>query len=124
MILTQTCFGLFISFSSFQNKARQQGEHESLHRDLIVGFGDWGFEPMELASPFPENEGSIHIWHGSDDKMIAVDLQRYVAERLPWARYHECAGCGHLFVHLQRWSDAILKALLLGEEPERPAASG
>uniref|UniRef100_A0A1D1Z4N5 Arylesterase n=1 Tax=Anthurium amnicola TaxID=1678845 RepID=A0A1D1Z4N5_9ARAE len=108
------------------NKARQQGEHESLHRDLMLAFGDWGFEPMHLPDPFPAgNRGSsVHIWHGSDDRMIAAELQRHVAGTLPWVRYHECAGCGHLFVYLQSWSDAILKALLLGEEAEQPAASG
>lgn len=36
-----------------QSKATQQGVHESLYRDLMVGFDKWGFEPMGPANPSP-----------------------------------------------------------------------
>ncbi|GKU98364.1 hypothetical protein SLEP1_g11377 [Rubroshorea leprosula] len=34
-------------------QVRQQGEYESLHCDIIVGFGNWEFDPMSLENPFP-----------------------------------------------------------------------
>ncbi|KAJ0613151.1 hypothetical protein HanHA300_Chr01g0035051 [Helianthus annuus] len=44
-----------------KEQVRQQGEYESIHRDLNIGFGTWEFDPTEIKNPFPENEGSVHI---------------------------------------------------------------
>ncbi|KAI3738143.1 hypothetical protein L2E82_28162 [Cichorium intybus] len=98
-----------------EGQVRQQGEYESLHRDLNIGFGTWEFDPMEIENPFPKNEGSVHIWMGDEDKIVPVTLQRYIAQQLPWIKYHELKGAGHLFPYAHGISDAILKALLLGE---------
>ncbi|CAK9149224.1 unnamed protein product [Ilex paraguariensis] len=93
----------------------QQGEFESLHRDLMVGFGRWEFDPMDLKNPFTDGEeGSVHLWQGDEDGLVSVPLQRYIAAKLPWIHYHELPGAGHLFVLAEGMSDAILKALLLG----------
>ncbi|XP_058107947.1 uncharacterized protein LOC131251311 [Magnolia sinica] len=99
-----------------QDKARQQGDYESLHRDLMVGFGKWSFDPMDLNNPFPHNEGSVHIWQGYEDKVIPVALQRYVSKRLPWIQYHELPDGGHLLLKADGVSDNILRALVLGEK--------
>ncbi|CAA7405373.1 unnamed protein product [Spirodela intermedia] len=111
-----------------ENKARLQGVHESLHRDMMVAFGDWGFDPLtDLAEPCSGEEGgaaaatAVHLWHGREDRLFPVELLRHVAARLPWIRYHECADCGHLFVHNQTWSDAILRDLLA--RPGQPQPS-
>ncbi|CAH1435121.1 unnamed protein product [Lactuca virosa] len=98
-----------------EGQIRQQGEYESLHRDLNIGFGTWEFDPMEIENPFPNNKGSIDIWMGDDDKIVPVTLQRYIAKQLPWINYHELKGAGHLFPYADGISDAILKALLLGK---------
>ncbi|CAA6668508.1 unnamed protein product [Spirodela intermedia] len=107
---------------------RLQGVHESLHRDMMVAFGDWGFDPLtDLAEPCSGEEGgaaaatAVHLWHGREDRLFPVELLRHVAARLPWIRYHECADCGHLFVHNQTWSDAILRDLLA--RPGQPQPS-
>ncbi|KAI7748782.1 hypothetical protein M8C21_033586, partial [Ambrosia artemisiifolia] len=55
-----------------KTQPRQQGEYESLHRDLIIAFGKWEFDPMELENPFPNNEGSVHVWQGDDDRFVPV----------------------------------------------------
>ncbi|XP_058092418.1 uncharacterized protein LOC131238838 [Magnolia sinica] len=102
--------------SVFQDKARQQGDYESLHRDLIVGLGKWGFDPMDLNNPFPHNKGSVHIWQGYEDKIIPVALQRYVSKRLPWIQYHELPDSGHLLAQANGVTDTILRALVLGEK--------
>lgn len=102
--------------TSYAAQVRQQGEYESLHRDLFVGFGNWEFSPMDLENPFPNNEGSVHLWHGDDDRMVPVKLQRYIAQQLPWIHYHELPGAGHLFPQAEGMANSIIKAMLLGEK--------
>ncbi|KAH9317153.1 hypothetical protein KI387_018922, partial [Taxus chinensis] len=75
--------------------AIQQGVFESLHRDMMVMFGKWEFDPMDLKNPFPNNEGSVHLWQGDEDALVPVLLQRYIAEKLPWIHYHELPEAGH-----------------------------
>ncbi|MQL76084.1 hypothetical protein Taro_008468 [Colocasia esculenta] len=112
-----------------REQVTRQGIHESLYRDLMVAFGDWGFEPMQLADPFPRHAdggssssssaaAAVHVWQGGDDRILDPEVQRYVARKLPWVRYHECSDCGHLFVHMEVWSNAMLRALVLGPEQE------
>ncbi|XP_076900901.1 uncharacterized protein LOC143555185 [Bidens hawaiensis] len=98
-----------------EGQIRQQGDYESVHRDLNIGFGSWEFDPTEIENPFTENEGSVHIWMGDEDKYVPVTLQRYIARQLPWIKYHEVTGGGHMFSYADGKSDAILKALLLGQ---------
>ncbi|KAG2327926.1 hypothetical protein Bca4012_036960 [Brassica carinata] len=95
---------------------RQQGEYESIHRDLKVGFSSWEFDPLDLQDPFPNNNGSVHLWHGDEDMFVPVKLQRYIASKLPWIRYHELSGSGHLLPYVEGLTDKITKSLLVGEE--------
>ncbi|XP_038710709.1 uncharacterized protein LOC120005251 [Tripterygium wilfordii] len=95
---------------------RQQGDFESIHRDLKIVFGKPEYDPMDLENPFPNNEGSVHVWQGDEDfRLVPPILQRYVAKRLPWLRYHELKGAGHLFPFDSGMSEVILKTLVLGE---------
>lgn len=98
-----------------QAQIRQQGEFESIHRDMMIGIKAWEFDPMDLEDPFPNNEGSVHIWQGNEDGLVSVVLQRYVAERLPWVRYQELKGSGHMFPYADGMGDKIMKTFLLGE---------
>lgn len=91
----------------------QQGEFESFHRDMIVGFGKVEFDPMDLKNPFANGEGSVHLWHGNEDGLVPVALQRYIAEKLPWIHYHEIPNAGHLVMFDNK--EAILKELLTGD---------
>lgn len=79
---------------------------------MMIGFGKWEFDPMDLENPFPDNEGSVHLWQGDEDKMVPVSLQRYIAQRLPWINYHEISGSGHMFPYIPETCEAIIKALL------------
>ncbi|CAN4096102.1 unnamed protein product [Withania somnifera] len=63
----------------------QQGEFESLHRDLIIGFGKPEFDPMDMKDPFPNNESNVYLWHG------------VYCKKIPWINYHELHDAGHLF---------------------------
>ncbi|CAK9134541.1 unnamed protein product [Ilex paraguariensis] len=96
-------------------QVRQQGEFESLHRDMMVGFGTWEFDPMDLENPFPNNEGSVHLWHGDDDGVVPVMLQRYISQQLPWIHYHEIPGAGHMFPFANGMTYKIMRALLNAE---------
>ncbi|KAL3620188.1 hypothetical protein CASFOL_035100 [Castilleja foliolosa] len=94
-------------------KAIQQGAHESLHRDLMVAFGRWEFEPTDINDPFPGNEGRVHIWHGYEDKVFPFELNRYLSKQIPWITYHEVADAGHLLVYNKTHCEAIFKTLVL-----------
>ncbi|XP_044462309.1 uncharacterized protein LOC123193400 isoform X2 [Mangifera indica] len=96
-----------------KSQVLQQGEFESNHRDMMIGFGSWEFDPMDLRNPFPDGEGTVHIWQGDEDRLVPVILQRYIANKLPWIQYHELPGSGHFFPVLDGMSESILKALLL-----------
>ena len=82
---------------------------------MNTGFGKWEFDPMEIENPFPNNEGSVHIWMGDEDVLVPVTLQRYIAQQLPWINYHELTGAGHMFPYADGIADAILKGLLIGK---------
>lgn len=99
-----------------QVQAKQQGEYESVLRDMMVGFGTWEFDPLDLKNPFAGKEGSVHLWQGDEDRLVPVELQRHIAEKLPWIHYHELPGAGHLFPAADGISEAILKALLIEEK--------
>ncbi|KAJ8510191.1 hypothetical protein OPV22_000625 [Ensete ventricosum] len=99
----------------YRAQVRQQGDFESIHRDMMVNFGRWDFSPLELDNPFPNNEGSVHLWHGAEDLIVPVILSRYISQKLPWVHYHELPDAGHLFPMADGMSDAIVKALLLGD---------
>lgn len=100
----------------YQAQVKQQGVHESILRDMKVGFGSWEFDPMDLKDPFPNNEGSVHLWNGDEDLLVPVTLQRYISKRLPWIHYHEIPGAGHLFPYADGMIETIIKSLLFGEK--------
>lgn len=70
---------------------------------------------MDLENSFPNNEGFVHLWHGDDDNVVPVTLQRYIAQRLPWIRYHELPGTGHIFPYADGICDRIIKTVLIRE---------
>ncbi|XP_059627544.1 uncharacterized protein LOC132270384 isoform X2 [Cornus florida] len=93
------------------HKVQQQGVYESLYRDVMVLFGKWEFDPTELEDPFPDGEGSVHLWQGYEDGIVSFQLQRYIAQKLPWIKYHEVPGIGHMMFHDDVHCETILRAL-------------
>jgi pimeloyl-ACP methyl ester carboxylesterase len=98
--------------ASYAGQIRQQGDHESLFRDMIVGFSNWDFSPLDLKNPFPNNEGSVHLWHGEKDWMVPVLVSRYIAQQLPWITYHELPSAGHMFPLDENIANTIVKSLI------------
>jgi len=107
-------------------KATRQGTYESLCRDATILFGRWEFDPTEMRNPFPDGEGVVSIWQGYEDRIVQVEIQRHVARRLPWVRYHEHPEAGHALPDMDGVGDEIVRELLLGageapqSEPRAP----
>lgn len=91
--------------------ATQQGIHESLYRDLMVMFGKWKFEPIDLLPP-PVSV-PVHLFQGDEDGLVPATLQRYIVGRLPWIKYHEIPSTGHYLTAIPAFGDRVLKTLLL-----------
>ncbi|CAN1134122.1 hypothetical protein LINPERHAP2_LOCUS8068, partial [Linum perenne] len=108
---TQKWFPVF-GFNYQKVHTLQQGEYESIHRDLNIGFGTWEFDPMDLENPFWGSEVQVHMWQGDEDYLVPAMLQRYVASRLSWVKYHEVPGSGHFFPFLDGMADTIVKTML------------
>lgn len=102
----------FVDMESYVAHSKQQGEYETVHRDLMIGYGKWEYSPLDLENPFPNNEGSVHLFQGDEDLLVPIKLQRYIAEKLPWIHYHELPGAGHLFIRADGMSETIIKTLL------------
>lgn len=107
---------MFSSFSFVQQYVKQQGELESFHRDLMIGFRKWEFDPVDIKNPFPNNEGSVHLWQGDEDWLSPAILLHFIVNKLPWIRYHELSGEGHLFPYVKGVSEAMMKEFLIEEK--------
>ncbi|CAN6248504.1 unnamed protein product [Urochloa humidicola] len=103
---------------TYKEQVRQLGEHDSLHRDMMVGFGKWSWSPVEMENPFAGTgeDVKVHLWHGVEDLYVPVQLSRYISKRLPWVIYHELPTAGHLFPAAAGMPDVIVRSLLLGYE--------
>ena len=102
----------------WQPQIRQQGEHECLHRDMMVGFGRWSWSPLQLEDPFAGGGrgNKVHLWHGAEDRIVPASLSRHISGKLPWVVYHELPTSGHLFPIADGMADAIARSLLLGDD--------
>ncbi|MCD7461401.1 hypothetical protein HAX54_046046 [Datura stramonium] len=94
----------------------QQGEYESLHRDIIIWLQNWTFDPIDLKNPFPNKEGYVHLWQGDEDCLVPVTLQRYIMKKLPWIKYHELQHSGHIFPYDDDLKHVIWKNFFNGEK--------
>ncbi|CAN0916775.1 hypothetical protein LINGRAHAP2_LOCUS29889 [Linum grandiflorum] len=100
-----------------RDKLAEREVFDTLRHDFMVGFGDWEFDPTELQNRSPSNESNVHIWQGYEDRVVPFQLNRFISGKLPWIQYHEVPEGGHLIVHYSGLGEAVLKSLLLGEEP-------
>ncbi|KAL8255673.1 hypothetical protein R6Q59_030740 [Mikania micrantha] len=100
-----------------KSKLKDEPIFHSLRKDFIVAFGKWDFDPLTLNDPLGQSQCHLHLWQGYEDKVVPVELQRYVSKRLPWIKYHEVSDGGHLIVYDGDVCEAILRSLLLGDDP-------
>lgn len=64
----------------------------------------WGFEPEEVRRP-------VRIWQGELDRLVPVAHGRWLADRIPSARFSMAPGHGHLSLPIA-YRDEILEDLL------------
>ncbi|KAL3530401.1 hypothetical protein ACH5RR_009723 [Cinchona calisaya] len=95
-----------------QEKIRQQGLYESLFRDILAGYAKWEFDPTDIVDPFPNKDGSVHIWQGYEDRIIPLEINRFILKKLPWIRYHEVPDAGHLLIFNASLCEAVFRELL------------
>ncbi|CAN7134577.1 unnamed protein product [Brassica rapa subsp. narinosa] len=88
-----------------KDKLRERDVFDTLRDDFVACFGQWDFEPADLAIT---KESNVHIWHGKEDKVVPFQLQRCVLQKQPLINYHEIPQGGHLIVHYDGTCDAIL----------------
>ncbi|CAM8962373.1 unnamed protein product [Rhodiola kirilowii] len=105
-----------VTRANYLAQVKQQGIDTSMLNDVNFAFGKWNFSPLDLQNPFPDNNGSVHLWQGDDDLLVPATLVGYIAQQKPWINYHELPGRGHMFPHEDGIINIIIKTLLLGVE--------
>ncbi|XP_024529993.1 uncharacterized protein LOC9660662 [Selaginella moellendorffii] len=76
--------------SQVSELAIQQGIHESIHRDLMIQFGSWEFDPAALHNPFVGD--AVHVWQSSEDPFFPSSWKARLKIKLPWVQYHTIPG--------------------------------
>lgn len=58
--------------------------------DAVLHFEDWGFRLSEIP-------GKVHIFHGTEDRLVPFAYAQHLADNIPNAQLHALEGQGHLF---------------------------
>ena len=72
-----------------QESFRQGALGPALDAQLI--YKDWGFRLRDIQVP-------VHLFHGTDDKMVPYSFSEYVREKVPQATITPLPGQGH-YIH-------------------------
>lgn len=92
-----------------QEKASQQGIYYSFFQDMLAAFGKWENNHLDMKNPFPNQEGKVHFWQGSHDKITPAELSRFTVEKLSWIKYHELPEKGHFIIHNPDLCERIIR---------------
>jgi pimeloyl-ACP methyl ester carboxylesterase len=60
-----------------------------LVRDCQLLYRRWAFDVSAIRRP-------VHMWQGTEDRLVAASINRTVADRMPGAVWHSVEGAGHL----------------------------
>src|SRR5665648_252024 len=58
--------------------------------DAVEQYKDWGFRLEEISA-------KVHVFHGSEDKLVPFAFGQHLAENIPDSEFHILEGQGHLF---------------------------
>lgn len=61
---------------------------DGLVRDSELLYRRWAFDVTTV-------ERRVHMWQGTDDRLVPASINRQVAERMPGAVWHPVDGAGH-----------------------------
>lgn len=56
--------------------------------DSELLYRNWAFDVTRIERP-------VHMWQGTDDRLVPAVINKTVAERMPGAVWHEVEGAGH-----------------------------
>jgi pimeloyl-ACP methyl ester carboxylesterase len=92
--------GVETAFSGMSAECFAHGS-DGLVRDAQLLYRAWAFDVTKITR-------AVHLWQGTDDRLVPAVINRTIAQRMPGAVWHEVEGAGH-FVALGS-VDAILGA--------------
>jgi pimeloyl-ACP methyl ester carboxylesterase len=84
-ILLQPDFAAAFSKSCAECFAQGSG---GLVRDSELLYRSWAFDVTKI-------ERRVHMWQGTDDRLVAPSINKAVADRMPGAVWHPVEGAGH-----------------------------
>jgi pimeloyl-ACP methyl ester carboxylesterase len=61
---------------------------DGLVRDSELLYRRWAFDVTRIERP-------VHLWQGTDDRLVAASINKTVADRMPGAVWHSVEGAGH-----------------------------
>ena len=61
---------------------------DGLVRDSELLYRRWAFDVTKIERP-------VHMWQGTDDRLVAASINKAVADRMPGAVWHSVEGAGH-----------------------------
>lgn len=61
---------------------------DGLVRDAELLYRRWAFDVSAIERP-------VHVWQGTDDRLVPAFINRRVADAMPGAVWHEVEGAGH-----------------------------
>lgn len=72
---------------------------DALVCDAELVYRKWAFDVTAIERP-------VHMWQGTEDRLVPFSINNHVAERMPGAVWHPVAGAGH-FVALGAVDDLL-----------------
>ena len=76
-----------IIFSEMSVECFAQGS-EGLVRDSGLLYRSWAFDVRKIERP-------VHMWQGTDDRLVPAPINKRVADQMPRAVWHPVEGAGH-----------------------------
>ena len=61
---------------------------DGLVRDALLLYRRWAFDVTTI-------ERRVHMWQGTDDRLVAASINKTVADRMPGSAWHSVEGAGH-----------------------------
>jgi pimeloyl-ACP methyl ester carboxylesterase len=79
--------GFETAFCDASAECFAQGSDGLVHDSELL-YRRWAFDVAAIERP-------VHMWQGTDDRLVAASINRTVADRMPGAVWHPVEGAGH-----------------------------
>jgi pimeloyl-ACP methyl ester carboxylesterase len=61
---------------------------DGLVRDAELDYRRWAFDVTTIERP-------VHMWQGTDDRLVPLSINKTIADRMPGSVWHQVEGAGH-----------------------------